>query len=259
MSGPVLSVQGLRAGYGDREILSDVSVEVAPREIRAVLGGSGSGKSTFLRNCLGLETPWGGSVRVLGRDLSREDREAREVRSRLGVLFQGGALATSLTVGQNVMLPLALEGIAPRGASEETARAMLARVGLGHAWGLLPAELSGGMRKRAALARALVREPALLFCDEPSAGLDPLTACELDELLLELRDTLGLSIVIVTHELDSIRALSDRILYLHRGRALFDGTLESALADGPARVRDFFARRVDPADRPAPTEWRILP
>lgn len=255
----VLSVKDLRAGYGEREILKSVSVEIASGEIRCILGGSGSGKSTFLRNVLGLETPWSGLVSVLGQNLVSGGAEAETARSHLGVLFQSGALVTSLTVGQNTMLPLVLDGIAPHGAAEELARARLAQVRLGHAWNLFPGELSGGMRKRAALARALIREPRILFCDEPSAGLDPLTSRELDELLLELRSTLGLSIVLVSHELDSIRTLAEKILYLHKGEVLFDGTLYDALATGPVRVRDFFARRTDPADARTTTTWDILP
>ena len=256
---PVLSVRDLRAGYGSTEILKRVSVDVMPGEIRVVLGGSGSGKSTFLRNVLGLETPWSGIVRVLGRDLGIAGVETERARKSLGVLFQQGALVTSLTVGQNTMLPLVLDGIRPGGAAEEVARAGLARVRLGHAWDMFPGELSGGMRKRAALARALVREPRLLFCDEPSAGLDPLTSRELDELLLELRESLGLSIVLVTHELESIRALAEKILFLQHGEVLFDGTFADALDHGPDRVRDFFARRLDPADAIPSSTWEIQP
>lgn len=259
MTESVLSVRNLRAGYGAREILKSVSVEVAPGEIRVVLGGSGSGKSTFLRNALGLEKPWSGEVRVLGEDLAAGGASAERARRNLGVLFQGGALITSLTVGQNVMLPLVLDGVAPSGAAEEVARARLSQVRMSHAWGLYPGELSGGMRKRAALARALIREPKVLFCDEPSAGLDPLTSRELDELLLELRDSLGLAIVLVTHELESIRALAEKILYLHGGEVLWDGTLSDVLERGPERIRDFFARRTDPADRRIPSKWEILP
>lgn len=249
---PVLSVRDLRAGYGSREILKGVSLDVLPGEIRVLLGGSGCGKSTMLRNILGLEKPWSGTIQVLGSDGPIE-------HSSIGVLFQNGALVTSLTVGQNVMLPLVLDGIVPHGSAEEVARARLAQVRMGHAWNLFPGELSGGMRKRAALARALVREPRILFCDEPSAGLDPLTSRELDELLLELRNSLGLSIVLVTHELDSIRTLAQRILYLHQGVALFDGTLDEALDHGPDRVKDFFARRTDPANAIPTTTWEILP
>jgi len=256
--GSVVSVKGLHAGYGTREILKDVSMEVADREIRCILGGSGSGKSTLLRNILGLETPWSGEAKVLGQDLAVASEEAGEALSRVGVLFQGGALVTSLTVGQNTMLPLVIDGISPDGAAEELARARLSQVRMGDAWGLMPNELSGGMRKRAALARTLVREPRVLFCDEPSAGLDPLSARELDDLLLELHGSLGLTIVIVSHEIESIKVLAQKILYLHDGGVLFDGTLADALRDGPDRVKEFFARRVDPTDRPKPTTWEIL-
>lgn len=254
----VVSVKGLHAGYGTREILSDVSMEVAPGEIRAVLGRSGCGKSTVLRNILGLETPWTGTVRVLGEDLAAGGAGADLALSRIGVLFQDGALVTSLTVGQNVMLPLVIDGIHPAGAAEELARARLSQVRLDQAWGMFPSELSGGMRKRASLARALVREPRILFCDEPSAGLDPLVSRELDDLLLELHSTLDLAIVLVSHELDSIKILAQRILYLEQGKTLFDGPLQEAMDNGPQQVRDFFARRVDPADKPAPSTWEIL-
>lgn len=259
----LVQVRNLRAGYGSNVILHDVSMDVHPGEIRVVLGGSGSGKSTLLRNVLGLETPMAGEALVFGADFSKKGNVPANTlaaaRNRLGVLFQSSALITSLSVGQNVMLPLVLDGIPPHGAAEEVARARLSQVRLSHAWSLMPNELSGGMKKRAALARALVREPEILFCDEPSAGLDPLTSRELDELLLELHDTLGLAMVLVTHELDSIKALAQNILYLHQGVVLFDGPLAQALDDGPPRVRDFFARRTDPSDAPKPSSWEIVP
>lgn len=261
-SSPLVQVRNLRAGYGSKVILKDVSMQVLPGEIRVVLGGSGSGKSTLLRNVLGLESPIAGEAIVFDTDLSPDSgappAAVAEARNRLGVLFQNGALVTSLSVGQNVMLPLVLDGIAPRGAAEELARARLAQVHMGDAWSLMPNELSGGMRKRAALARALIREPQVLFCDEPSAGLDPLTSRELDDLLLELHDSLGLAMVLVTHELDSIHALAQNILYLHEGVVLFDGLLADALDHGPERVKDFFARRTDPTNALAPSTWEII-
>lgn len=258
MTESVVSVKDLHAGYGSREILSGISLEVAPGEIRAILGRSGCGKSTVLRNILGLETPWSGTVRVLGSDLVAGGPAADLALSRIGVLFQDGGLVTSLTVGQNVMLPLVIDGIKPSGAAEELARARLSQVRMGHAWSLFPSELSGGMRKRAALARSLVREPRILFCDEPSAGLDPLVSRELDDLLLELHSSLGLAIVLVSHELDSIKVLARKVLYLENGATLFDGTLQDAMHNGPEPVQDFFARRVDPADKPSSSEWEII-
>lgn len=260
---PLVQVRNLRAGYGSKVILKDVSMQVLPGEIRVVLGGSGSGKSTLLRNILGLETPMSGDALVFETNLAPNTTTSpdalAQARNRLGVLFQNGALVTSLTVGQNVMLPLVLDGIAPRGAAEELARSRLAQVRMDQAWDLMPNELSGGMRKRAALARALIREPRILFCDEPSAGLDPLTSRELDELLLELQGSLGLAMVLVTHELDSIQALAQNILYLHEGVVLYDGSLADALDHGPQRVRDFFARRTDPTNAFVPSTWEILP
>jgi phospholipid/cholesterol/gamma-HCH transport system ATP-binding protein len=251
-------VKDLHAGYGAREILSGISLEVAPGEIRAILGRSGCGKSTVLRNILGLEAPWSGTVRVLGSDLAAGGLDADIALSQIGVLFQDGGLVTSLTVGQNVMLPLVIDGVAPSGAAEELARARLSQVRMDQAWSLFPSELSGGMRKRAALARSLVREPRILFCDEPSAGLDPLVSRELDDLLLELHSSLGLAIVLVSHELDSIKVLAQKVLYLDNGATLFDGTLQDATDHGPKPVQDFFARRVDPADKPAPSTWEII-
>lgn len=239
-----LVVNGLRAGYGEREILHDVSVSVSPGEIRVVLGGSGSGKSTFLRNVLGLEIPWEGSIRLLGRETAGPGESPEGIHRDMGVLFQNGALITSLSVGENVALPLVLEGTYPADLMEEMARIRLGQVGLEHAYSLYPRELSGGMRKRAALARALVHDPALLFCDEPSAGLDPITARGLDDLLLELRDSQSISIVVITHELESIKALADRILFLHEGSAAFDGTLDEIDDRAPEIVKDFFARRI---------------
>ncbi|MEN9354162.1 MAG: hypothetical protein RL318_1487 [Fibrobacterota bacterium] len=254
----MLSVRDLHAGYGTKEILKGISLDVASGEIRAILGGSGCGKSTLLRNILGLETPWSGTARVLGEDLSIAGGASLGLLSRIGVLFQGGALVTSLSVGQNVMLPLVVDGIDPTGAAQELARARLSQVGLENVWGQFPGELSGGMRKRAALARALVREPRLLFCDEPSAGLDPLTSRALDELLLELRESLGLTIVIVSHEIESIKCLAEKILFLQDGLVLYDGPLDQGISQGPERVRDFFERRTGSVQRLKPSTWEII-
>jgi phospholipid/cholesterol/gamma-HCH transport system ATP-binding protein len=237
VEGPRLKVDRLRAGYGGKIVLEDVSLSVAPGEIRIILGASGCGKSTLMKNVIGLERPLGGDIEML------------EQLRRIGVLFQGGALLSSLSVGENVSLPMRIHNPGlPPAVIEELVRIKLAHVKLGHAYAKMPNELSGGMRKRAGLARAIVSDPELLFCDEPSAGLDPITSRGLDDLLLEMRETLGIAMVVVTHELDSIRTLCDRMTYLSKGHVLFDGTLEEAESSGPQEVKDFLARKPEPDD-----------
>ena len=240
-----LKVERLRAGYGGKLVLEDVSLAVKPREIRIVLGASGCGKSTLLKNVIGLERPLAGSIEMLGAKVDwSQGRPSIDQLRRIGVLFQGGALLSSLTVGENVALPMRIHnpGLPPP-VVEELVRIKLSQVKLDHAYAKLPNELSGGMRKRAGLARAIVNDPELLFCDEPSAGLDPITSRGLDELLLELRETLGITMVVVTHELDSIRTLCDRLTYLSKGKVICDGTLAEAEASGPPEVKDFLARK----------------
>jgi phospholipid/cholesterol/gamma-HCH transport system ATP-binding protein len=242
-----LEVDHLKAGYGGKVVLDDVSMRVAAGEIRIVLGASGCGKSTLLKTVIGLERPMGGDIRILGDKVDwTQGRPSNDLMKRIGVLFQGGALLSSLTVGENVALPLRIHNPGlPLQVVDELVRLKLEQVKLGHAYAKLPNELSGGMRKRAGLARAIVADPDLLFCDEPSAGLDPVTSRGLDELLLELRDSLGITMVVVTHELDSIRTLCDRMTFLADGKVAFDGTLEEAEARGPQAVKDFLDRKPD--------------
>jgi phospholipid/cholesterol/gamma-HCH transport system ATP-binding protein len=239
-----LRVQGLVAGYGTRKILDGVDLEVPRGEIRVILGGSGSGKSTLLRNVIGLERPWAGSIELFGSPLDwSQGRPPDESYARIGVLFQAGALISSLTVEENVALPLRIHnpGLSPS-LLRELAWIKLRQVRMEEAGDKMPGELSGGMRKRAGLARALATDPELLFCDEPSAGLDPVTSRSLDDLLLELRETLGITMVVITHELDSIRALADKVTYLSKGKIIFEGTLDEA-EKGPQEVRDFLDRK----------------
>ncbi len=240
-----LIVHGLKAGYGEHVVLDGIDLEVAKGEIRIVLGGSGCGKSTLLRSVAGLEAPLGGTVEILGHKLDwSRGLPSEDIFKKMGVLFQGGALMSALSVGDNIALPLRIQ---QRKLSEdeikERVRVKLGQVGLEGTEDKMPGELSGGMRKRAGLARALVADPELLFCDEPSAGLDPVTSRELDDLLLELRKTLGITMVVVTHELDSIRALADRVTFLSGGHVIFEGTVAGAESDSPQEVRDFMARR----------------
>jgi phospholipid/cholesterol/gamma-HCH transport system ATP-binding protein len=240
-----LKVDHLKAGYDGKVVLEDVSMEVAAGEIRIILGASGCGKSTLLKAIIGLDRPLGGDIDILGTRVDwAEGKPSNELMKRMGVLFQAGALLSSLTVGENVALPLRIHNPGlPLPVVEELVRLKLEQVKMGHAYAKLPNELSGGMKKRAGLARAIVTDPELLFCDEPSAGLDPVTSRGLDDLLLELRDSLGITMVVVTHELDSIRTLCDRMTFLSKGKVAFDGTLEDAEKSGPQEVKDFLDRK----------------
>ncbi len=240
---PVIEVRNVTARYGDRTVLDNVSLTVLPKEIRVILGPSGCGKTTLLKTMLGLLPPSGGSVRLFGTVISDLDSpETMAVLARAGVLFQNGALLGSLTVEENVALPLQMHTSLPPAVVREIALYKLGQVGLGHASSLLPEELSGGMRKRAALARALALDPPLLFCDEPSAGLDPVTAAGLDELLLSLRSSLSITIVVVTHELASIEKIADNIVFLSEGGVLFEGPLAEAKRVTSGPLFDFFMR-----------------
>ena len=231
--GPAVRGIGLAQRFGDRLLYRDVSFEVARGEVFVILGGSGCGKSTLLRQCIGLLPPTEGRVELMGCDITTAAPEAlSEVLRRIGVMFQSGALFGSMTLLETVMLPLEMHTDLPLAARRRVARLKLGLVGLADSVGLLPAEISGGMAKRAAIARALALDPPLLFLDEPSAGLDPVTSAGLDALILELRHDLGLTFVVVTHELASILAIADRCLMLDRGAL-------GVIASGdPRRLRD---------------------
>jgi phospholipid/cholesterol/gamma-HCH transport system ATP-binding protein len=242
---PLIEVKGLEAWYGKRRILDDVDFRVESGEIRVIMGGSGSGKSTLLRHLLGLHRPARGDVRLFGVDIMRAGpRELQQVRRRLGVSFQGGALLTSLTVGENVALPLR-EHYAELNENQIRimSRMKLEVVNLGGFHDLMPSQLSGGMVKRAALARAIVMDPQLLFFDEPSAGLDPVVSAELDELILRLRDALRMTIVVVTHELESAFKIADTITVLDQGRVLMTDTVDAVRQSSNERIQDLLNRR----------------
>jgi len=214
---PIIRVEGLVAGYGERPIFDGVSFEVLPGEVFVILGGSGSGKSTLLKNIIGLYRPWQGRVCIDGGDIvSADDDVRREILRRIGVMYQQGALFGSMTLLENVRLPMEELTALPGEAMDRIAASKLKLVGLEGFEGYLPAEISGGMRKRAAIARAMALDPAILFLDEPSAGLDPITSAELDDTILLLRDTLGITFVVVTHELASIYKIADRVIMLDK-------------------------------------------
>lgn len=242
---PVIEVEGLVAHYGAREILHGVDLTVNAGEIMVIMGGSGSGKSTLLRCLLGLHRPSRGTIRLLGKDIARiSAREMFALRKNIGVSFQSGALFTSLTVGDNVVMPLREH----TGLDEKTmgimARMKLEMVNLGGFEDLMPAQLSGGMIKRAALARAIVMDPKLLFFDEPSAGLDPVVSAELDQLILRIRKAMNTTIVVVTHELDSTFRIADRITVLDQGDVLMTGTVDEIRNSDEPRIVGILNRQV---------------
>jgi len=244
---PVIEVEGLVAQYGPVRILDGVSFAVQPREILAIVGGSGCGKTTLLRHLTGLLRPASGAVRLWGRDIARmEEDELDALRARFGVAFQAGALFNSLTAADNIALPMREHGL-DKELIPALVRLKLCLVGLADAGDKMPSDLSGGMAKRVALARALALDPALVFFDEPSAGLDPVTAAGLDRLILKLRGLLGITVVVVTHELTSIRAVADRVLMLAGGRIRFLGSVAEADRAQDPVVRRFFRREPEPA------------
>ncbi len=241
---PLIEVTGLQAYYGKRRILHGIDFRVMPGEIRVIMGGSGSGKSTLLRHLLGLQAPAAGHIRVLGTDLAiASAAEKLALRKQIGVSFQGGALFTSMSVVDNVALPLREHTRLDENTIRIMSRLKLEVVNLGGFQDLMPAQLSGGMVKRAALARAIVMDPKLLFFDEPSAGLDPVVSAELDELILQLRDALRMSIVVVTHELESAFKIADTITVLDHGHVLLTGTVEQVRASDNERIQDLLNRR----------------
>ncbi|MFC1607755.1 ABC transporter ATP-binding protein [Candidatus Latescibacterota bacterium] len=241
----ILQIENLHSWYGPQHVLNGVNFAVHAGEIMVILGTSGCGKSTLLKNVIRLYTPADGSIRLLGHEMTElEEENLEEVLQNVGVMYQYGALLNSLTVGENVALPLEMHTTMSPELRREIAQLKLRQVELPTAYDRYPKELSGGMQKRAAVARAIVLDPSIIFCDEPSAGLDPVTALELDRLLLTLNETLGMTIVVVTHELESIKRIAHRITYLHKGQVLFTGTLDEAFDSGIQAIQDFFLRDI---------------
>lgn len=240
----VIQVENLNAWYGDRHILKDINFSVRKKEIMVIMGGSGSGKSTLLRYLLGLNTPASGHIRLLGKDITAmSERELHDMRKIMGVSFQGGALFGSMTVGENIQLPLREHTRLDENTMRIMARMKLEVVNLAGFEDLMPSQLSGGMIKRAALARAIIMDPKLLFFDEPSAGLDPVVSAELDEMILKLRDAMNMTIVVVTHELESAFKIADRITVLDRGEILICGTIEEVRNSNIERIHNLLNRK----------------
>jgi phospholipid/cholesterol/gamma-HCH transport system ATP-binding protein len=244
---PALSLRNLRVSYGEREILHGISFDVVRGETLVILGGSGSGKSTLLRTLVGLEKPSAGEIWIKGRDLAKTSAEEMdEIRRKIGMSFQSGALFGSMTVGENVALPLREHTRLEDSTIEIILRLKLQQVGLEGFEYYTPAQLSGGMKKRAAVARALAMDPEILFFDEPSAGLDPIIAAGIDELILELKRAFHMTIIVVTHELASAFLIADRMLLIDKGNIVALGTTEEMRSSTQPRVRQFLDRIAEP-------------
>ncbi len=237
----IIEVNHLKVSFGERKVLKDVSFSVQKGDITVILGGSGSGKSTILKHLLGLYPVEKDVVSLLNQDIATlDEKDELDFYLKLGVFYQNGALLNSLTVSENVALPLEQHTNLPPSLIEEMVRTKLNLVNLEDAFYLYPSQLSGGMLKRAALARAIILDPPLLFCDEPGAGLDPVSLAGLDELILNLREQLGMTVVMVTHEVSSILRIADKILFVEDGIIAFDGTLSGAKEAELPSLKNFF-------------------
>lgn len=245
-AGPSVKLENVSVGYGKKTILHDVSFEVNPGEIVALLGGSGCGKSTVLKTVIGLLPPLAGDILIEGKSIIRcSVEEKRSLMRKFGVAFQGGALFRSYSIGENIALPLEEYTDLSREDIWKKVREKLALVGMSGTEDMMPSDLSGGMIKRAAVARALALDPHILFLDEPSAGLDPLNSANLDELILGLRNTLNTAVTIVTHELESIFSIADRAVFLDKetGTVIAQGPPIELKDKSPVeKVRIFFNR-----------------
>jgi phospholipid/cholesterol/gamma-HCH transport system ATP-binding protein len=246
MPDAVIAANDLRVRFGDREILHGLTFEVRQNETLVVIGGSGSGKSTLLRTLVGLERPASGQVHIKGTDITTAPtRVMDDIRKKIGLAFQGGALIGSLTVGENIALPLLEHTTLAANTIEVMVRIRLEQVGLSGFEHYNPSQLSGGMKKRAAFARAMALDPEILFFDEPSAGLDPITAAGIDDLILSLKKAYSLSMVVVTHELASAFLIADRMILIDRGNIAAMGPVDEVKNSRHPRVRQFLDRIAD--------------
>jgi phospholipid/cholesterol/gamma-HCH transport system ATP-binding protein len=238
----IIEVKGLKVSFGETEILSDVSFTVNKGDVTVILGSSGCGKSTVLKHILGLFPLEHGFISILGNDISQlTETKQQKLYLSMGVFYQNGALLNSMTVGENVALPLVQHSNLPHDMIQDIVHMKLGLVNLEQAYHKYPSELSGGMLKRAALARAIIMDPPLLFCDEPGAGLDPISLKSLDELIINLKELLGITIVMVTHEVSSIMRIANKIVFIKNGKVCFEGSPKQAIHSETESVRHFFA------------------
>ncbi len=256
---PIIRVEGLSTYYGNRRILNNVNLSIQPRETIVLLGSSGTGKSTLLRHMLALEKPAQGHVYIKGTDVCHTPNdELLALRRHMGVLFQSGALFGSMTLGDNVAVPLRELTKLDDSTVQVLVRMKLGLVGLAGFENLMPAQLSGGMRKRAGLARALALDPEILLFDEPSAGLDPITAAGIDEMVLKLKQTFPMTIVVVTHEMASAYLIADRIAVMFAGEIVALGTPEEIRQSPHPRVQQFLNRIPEAPERDGEAYLRSL-
>lgn len=243
---PLISIRNLQTHYGSRQILKDINLDIYRGETMVILGRSGCGKSTLLRHIIGLAKPTSGQIVIKGNDIAQlSEDEMTPVLRKVGMLFQGAALFNSMSVGENVALPLREHTQLEPSTIKIMTRMKLDQVGLGGFEDFMPAQLSGGMKKRAGLARAIAMDPEILFCDEPSAGLDPVVAMGIDKLILKLNQAFKMTIVVVTHELASVFEIADRIAMLHNGAVEAIGTPEELRANPNPIVQQFLNREAD--------------
>ncbi len=240
----MIEVQDLVTHYGPQRILNNINLSIRRGEIMVIMGGSGSGKSTLLWHLLGLKRPTSGHIHLLGQNLGTlKPMAMHQLRRKMGVAFQNGALFSSMTVGDNVKLPLREHTKLDEKTISIMARLKLEEVALAGSEHLMPSQLSGGMIKRAAFARATIMDPPLLFFDEPSAGLDPVVSAELDNLILRLREAMNTTIVVVTHELESTFKIADRITVLDQGEIIMTGSVDEVRHSPSTRIRDLLNRQ----------------
>lgn len=238
---PIIEVENMTAVYDDKVVLDRISFSVGAEKVFVVLGGSGCGKTTILRHLLGLVRPAAGRINVFGTDITQiNDDEMQPIREKIGMVFQGAALFNSMTLGENVALPLEEFTDYPPTVIADIVRWKLQMVGLAHAVDYLPSQLSGGMKKRAAIARAMVMDPTLIFFDEHTTGLDPVMAAELDRTILRLRREQQITVVVVTHDMTSIRRIADEGIMIADGAIIARGTIKEMEQSADSRVIDFF-------------------
>jgi len=249
MQQPIIKIRNLHTHYGNQKVLNGINLDIYPYETLVILGRSGCGKSTLLRHLIGLQKPTQGDIYIKNKNfMTATEKEKSEILKKIGMLFQSSALFNSMTVGENVALPIREHTPQSDSTIKIMARMKLGLVGLSGFEDFMPSELSGGMKKRAALARALAMDPDILFCDEPSAGLDPIVAVGIDHLILKLKKAFKMTIVAVTHELESVFIIADRIALLHEGEFIFIGTKDEMKKSNVHVVRQFLERAPDDED-----------